>query len=537
MPDEEDGDWFEGDPVPLSQSVQLPPFPVVALPEPIAEMVCAVSEATQTDPAMAATSALSALSACCGGHAEIEIRHGWREPLCLYTATIAAPGERKSAVQLAMTRPILDVEASLVEKGKAARLEAETRKQVAIKTGEQQRAAAAKARPNERDMKMADAIGAAMIAESIDVPPIARLVADDITPEAAASLLAEQGGRLAIISAEGGIFDIIAGRYSRSIPNMDLWLKGHSGDPLKVDRKGRPPEYVRRPALTLGLMIQPAVLSAIAANREFRGRGFLARILYSCPESKVGRRTIAAPPVDIAVEKRYEAVVAELASGMAGWVADPAVLTLTPTAQQAIKAIEAAVEPTLAGDGELAALADWGAKYVGAVARIAGIIHLAQHGADGGPRTPVDAMTVVAANRIGDYFKASAINAFAEMGGDRGTSDAIYLLGRIRNLGQDEVSERDLHVASRPVFKTKADLIPALDRLIDHGYVIRLPAQKATGGRPASPRYKVHPVCTKATQHTEQTMTKPFVSFVSSVSKTTDTDAEGGSTNERPIGA
>jgi hypothetical protein len=36
----------------------------------------------------------------------------------------------------------------------------------------------------------------------------------DITPEAAASLLAEQGGRLAIISAEGGIFDIIGGRYS-----------------------------------------------------------------------------------------------------------------------------------------------------------------------------------------------------------------------------------------------------------------------------------------------------------------------------------
>ena len=129
------------------------------------------------------------------------------------------------------------------------------------------------------------------------MPPIPRLVADDVTPEAAASLLAEQGGRLAIISAEGGIFDIIAGRYSGNVPNMDLWLKGHSGDPMKVDRKGRPPEYVRRPALTLGLMIQPAVLSAIAANRQFRGRGFLARILYAYPVSKVGHRAIApAPP-------------------------------------------------------------------------------------------------------------------------------------------------------------------------------------------------------------------------------------------------
>ena len=104
------------------------------------------------------------------------------------------------------------------------------------------------------------------------MPPVPRLVADDITPEAAASLLAEQGGRLAIITAEGGIFDIIAGRYSpKAIPNMDLWLKGHSGDPLRVDRKGRPPEHIPRPALTLGLMIQPQVLAAIAANQRVPG--------------------------------------------------------------------------------------------------------------------------------------------------------------------------------------------------------------------------------------------------------------------------
>ena len=58
---------------------------------------------------------------------------------------------------------------------------------------------------------------------------------------------------------------------------------------------------------------------------------------------------------------------------MAGWLGDPAVLMLTPTAHEAIQAIEAAVEPTLADDGELATLKDWGSKYVGAVARIAGI--------------------------------------------------------------------------------------------------------------------------------------------------------------------
>ena len=37
--------------------------------------------------------------------------------------------------------------------------------------------------------------------------------------------MAEQGGRLAILSAEGGPFVTLAGRYSRE-PNLELFLKG-----------------------------------------------------------------------------------------------------------------------------------------------------------------------------------------------------------------------------------------------------------------------------------------------------------------------
>ena len=79
------------------------------------------------------------------------------------------------------------------------------------------------------------------------MPNVPRLVADDVTPEAAGTLLAEQNGRLGILSAEGGILGIIAGRYNNNIPNMDIWLKGHSGDPIRIDRKGRPPEYIPNP--------------------------------------------------------------------------------------------------------------------------------------------------------------------------------------------------------------------------------------------------------------------------------------------------
>jgi replicative DNA helicase len=482
------------EPIPLTDPAPLPPFPVDALPAPaVADMVNAVAEATQTDPAMAGTSALSALSACSGGHAEIEIRPGWREPLCAYTAIVADPGERKSAVQQAMTAPLLDAEQGLVETAMPAHLESKARKQIADKAAEQATRDAAKADNDTIDERTADAIGAAAKAASIDVPPIPRLIADDITPEKVASVLAEQKGRLAIVSAEGGIFDIIAGRYNGNVPNLDVWLKGHSGDPIRIDRMGREPDYIRRPALTVALMIQPEVLKVIAGHRVFRGRGLLARFLYAMPVSKVGHRQAAAKPVPADVENAYSTLVRELASGMAEWLSDPAILVLTDKAQEAIAAIEEAVEPTLDDDGELAALKDWGAKYVGAIARIAGMLHLAELGAEHGPITPVTAETILKAQRIGAYFRAAAINAFIQMGTDQAIADAAYLLRRIEKIAGDgdELSERDMHQACRSRFRKKDALVVAVGVLVDHGYLIPQQTNQATGGRPPSPRYKV----------------------------------------------
>jgi hypothetical protein len=482
--------WAEPDaPIPLTRSVTAPPFPVDALPGPVADMVTAVAEATQTDPAMPGTSALAVLSACTGGHAEIEIRGGWREPLNLYTATVAAPGERKSSVQRELTRPLLIAERKLIADSAAERSEAQTRKDVATRNAERERNNAARAEGAEYDAALADAIGAVALADSITVPAIPRLVADDITPEELASKLAEQGGRLSIITAEGGPFDIIAGRYSR-LPNMDVWLKAHCGDEIRVDRKGRPPEHVSRPALTLGLMIQPAVLDAIASNRDFRGRGLLARFLYSWPNPKVGQRNIATTPVPDGIRASYEAVVRDLLAGMVKWIGDPAVLTLSSDAHATMVETETAIEPTLAGGGELASLADWGAKFAGATARIAGILHLAEYG-EPGTRQVVGESTIRHAYRIGGYFRASAINTFAEMGIDHDTANAVYLLARIRAGGADELSERDmLREAQR--FKTAEEMRPALIRLIDHGYLIPLPRPEATGGRPPSQRYRVN---------------------------------------------
>jgi len=85
-------------------------------------------------------------------------------------------------------------------------------------------------------------------------------------------LASKNGERLAILSDEGGFFDILAGA------------------PVRVDRKSGEPIFLTNPLLTIGLSPQPAVLSGLAEIPVFRGRGLLARFLFGLPPSNLGYR-------------------------------------------------------------------------------------------------------------------------------------------------------------------------------------------------------------------------------------------------------
>jgi hypothetical protein len=145
---------------------------------------------------------------------------------------------------------------------------------------------------------LAEAIAAQAKAEAVHVPVPPQLLADDSTPEALANLLAAHR-RIAVLSAEGGVFDMMAGRYQSSVgPNLDVYLKGHAGDPIRVDRvTAKRVAYVAAAALTIGVTVQPAVLRACRDRPGFRGRGLLARFAYAVPQSTVGYRKVGAPPV------------------------------------------------------------------------------------------------------------------------------------------------------------------------------------------------------------------------------------------------
>jgi replicative DNA helicase len=500
-------------PVPFGAIGEVSAFPVEVLPGWLGEYVAGVATATQTPPDLAGMLALAVLATVAAGAVEVEPRSGWREPLCLFVAVGMDAGTRKSSVFSAMTRPVADFEREQAAAALPGITETAVLRRIADQAAATAEAAAGKAPAGKLEEARAEAIARAAEAASLVVPPLPRWLVDDATPEALAGLLATYG-RIALLSPEGDVFDQMAGRYNQSSgPNLGVYLKGHAGDLLKVDRRGRPPEYLERPCLTIGLAVQPEVLRGLASRPGFGGRGLLARFLYSLPPSLVGHRQPGTPPVPLEVADRYALELQALAASLNAPAGEggPAVLTLDAEAGELLLAFERDLEPRLAaGSGDLDHLAGWAAKLAGATCRIAGLLHLASHLRDGWAQ-PINADTFAATARLAVYLIQHARAVFDLMGADPRVDDARWLLDWMTRTSRTQFSRRDAHQATpRGRFPKATDLEPALRLLEEHGYLRRLdpePPRDLHGrGRPASPRFLVNPL-PRATETSENSKT------------------------------
>jgi hypothetical protein len=295
-----------------------------------------------------------------------------------------------------------------------------------------------------------------------------------------------------VLTDEGGVFDLMAGLYNKGQANLDLYLKAWSGTPHRVDRKGRPAEFIARPALTMGLAVQPDVLRAIATRPGFRGRGLLARFLYSLPVSPLGRRAIDPPAVPDNVGDLYRVNLSALVRSLAEWT-DQAVLTLSNGARAVLYDYQLELEPRLGPYGDLAHIADWASKLAGQLVRIAGLIHLATHLADG-YRKNIDGSTMAAAIEIGHYLTPYALAVFDLMNDDPLTEHAAYVLDWLAAHDRDRFIARDLYTANRHRFPSANEVTPILAHLEGLAW-IRQEHQPTPGrrGRPPSSIWAVHP--------------------------------------------
>ncbi|MDS1271559.1 DUF3987 domain-containing protein [Lipingzhangella sp. LS1_29] len=467
----------------------LPEFPLETLPTWVGQFAAAVADQTQTPPDLAGCLALAALSTAASGRIWADTGT-WAEPVCLYTVVAMPPASRKSAVFAAMNEPIFAAEKHLVEQMKPRISEARVAKRVAEAEAEEQASAAEK----ERDpQSIALAAEAAETAAAMTVPNLPKLVADDITPETLARQLADQQGRLALLAPEGGFFGTLAGRYG-GIPNLDTFLKSHAGEPIRVDRQGREPDFVPQSALTIGIALQPEVLREVFATPGGRGRGLLARILYAMPADTVGWRTARAAPIPPDVKQDYAHHLQTLLHSL--WqLEQPTTLTFTQDAQERLATLlYEEIEPQLRPEERLGQIRDWGGKLVGAIVRIAALLHLADNLTTGWGK-PITLDTLERAIQIGEYYTTHALAVFGAMGTDPVHATARRILDWLHQRQPERFTKRDAFCAIRSKEIAKAnDVDTPLALLTDLGWIHPEPTpNRSKGGRPPSPTYRLHP--------------------------------------------
>lgn len=445
--------------LPLETPRDLPPFPVHALPSEVAVFVEQLTASLECPPDLPACLALGALASVSMKRFEVCPRGDWSEPLNLYLAVALEPGESKSPVFRRVFGPLYKLQKQLGESWKEQ-----------CKRIEERNKDLAKGEPEETP------------------PPRPRLFVDDATPEKIGMILAEQGERITLASDEGTAFQHMCGLYSKNgQANGGVYLKAHDGGHYVVDRTMRESIHLESPLMTVALAVQPTVIRELAKRPDLRGRGLWGRFAYAFPASRVGSRTHDGPPVDLPVREQWEALLWGIAQATSPLPTEPAVVRFSAEAHRRFHQAELEIERAMAPGEAMASVRDWAGKLRGLIARLAGLLHIAEEPVPEQALIQLD--TVERALALARYFAAHALYTFnIEMTLDPAEQAARLAWEVIQRKGWDRVTPRDVSRAVKALRKTQ-DAVAALDVLCRQGCLEPLRAHhgKAYSVRKALP--------------------------------------------------
>ena len=469
-------------PIPLKDVQTLPPFPIGRLPDWIANQVKQVAETRHAPIDLAAMCAIACLSSILNRKISIKVTDSYTESANLYLVCAMPPGSGKSPVFSQMLKPFNDYAIQLTERHNETRgqLEQEHR----MLTHEMGIAE-----------KSGDTIKAREIRETLELHPLTpppTLIADDATPEAVAQLLAEQG-RIAILSSEGGLFDMMSGKYS-DVTDLAIYNKGFTSDAYIVNRIGRTQAAIRECHIVIGITTQPYVIQQMADNTKLAGTGLASRFMYHIPPSNIGRRNFLQDPHhDQTIEDAYNQSMKKLID-IHHSTTSPITKHLEPEAWELFKRHRQQREEDIAPGQPNDHLAEWNEKLNRAIIRTAALLHVAID-----PDDPtITADDIANAIDIATYWTEHAKEAHHLWGANQTLHQAQRILDWLQNNGITECTFRDIYSGLRKTFNKAADATEPVNLLIERGWLKRLdtdPKEKITSGQRGkdSPRLAVNP--------------------------------------------
>ncbi len=474
-------------------TLRTPDFPEDVLPGAWGDMARAVAASTQTPPALSVMCVLGVLATLVQRRFEVApygYDDTYTEPLSAWFVSASPSGTRKSAVLKAFLAPVLHWEKLqydrfrvLVARNNAARSTAKKRiealNQQAAKCKDAAELANLRADIEREELEMP---------EEVRAP---RLFTGDTTAERLQAMLCEHSERMSVHSDESGIFRVMAGAYSGGAQNLDVFLQGHAGSAMRIDRAGRM-AHVDRPALSFNLMTQPDLFDELTGSKGFRASGLLARFLFAVPASTVGTRDVRKhSSIDATVRSAYEDAVMALLEGYLcepGTVPKVQVLDVSESARELWLDFSQYIEDRQGDGGEFESIRDWTSKLAGATARVAALLELARVGL-AADTVQFDSMDD--AIRLAKVWIPHAQCAFGLLGADPVELDAQTVLRWAMTRGEDVFTQREAKQAMRSRFPSDDKFKKATDRLAELDCV-RAFNQSDKGRRP-SKAFRLNP--------------------------------------------
>jgi hypothetical protein len=430
------------------------PFPVDALPPPLANFVRQGSIALGCDSAYIALPALAVAASVIGNTRTIRLKRSWEEPSVLWVGVIGDSGTLKSPAYAKAVSHLFKLQRKILDryKGEKARYEEERAEYQAAKKKAKEHGADAGTPPKQ--------------------PTLQRVVCSDVTIEKLAEMLEDSPRGLIVARDELAAWLASFSRYKAKQGGTDLpnWLEMHRAGTIIVDRKTgeRCSLFVERAAVCITGGIQPGVL-ARALTPEFLESGLAARLLMAMPP-KLPKKW-SEVEITLEVEKAYHDLIEKLLTldfAVRDGEQVPHALTLSPEAKDAWVAFyndwgreQASVE------GDLAASFS---KLEGYAARLTLLHHVIIHTAlDTSDLCPVALQSVQAGIALSRWFACEARRIYSTLSESTEERNRRQLLEWVESRGGKTTAKKLQNSNSRK-YKTTNDATAALDGLVAGGY-------------------------------------------------------------------
>jgi len=478
-------------PIPLVTVHKTPQFPLHTLPTWAVDHLTQITNNVQTPIDLPATLLLGALSTIRLNKTWINYpRQNWRQPTNLYTAVAMPPSAGKTPAKNAIFKPIENLETITLTNNRAERQHAESEQTILEKRRKniQDELANPKTRDHTIQGSLRDEL--ADIDEKLarhQLPPNGQLFVDDTTTEALGVAMQDAGGAIAIITAEGGLFDRIAGLYNDGKSSMDLYLEAWSGGSHKVNRIRRDPIHIPSANLTIACTVQPTTLDQIGHNTEMQGRGLIARFLLCEPPNNVGTRNrLQHTHINPHIETQYTDQITQIYH-------QPNIeLYLEDEPSDIYAQWDQNIENQLQPGQPLEHLAEWAGKLRASVLRIAALLHHTWNHKG----TQIDEQTICDAIDIGNYYLAHAQKIADRWGATPTITNARHIIDWAQRNHHTTITLRDIYSGNRRRFPTADDTREPLLLLIERGWLRPLFDGPLVIGRRGqdSPQFAVNPI-------------------------------------------